>query len=127
MTSSIRLVLPASILLMLTGGSGLVWLFIATRPTLGPRWLFFFFSVLFIIGAALPLAAFLNQRFDSAHPVDLPILFRQSFWAALYLSGLAWLQLGRVLTPAIAFLLLFGFIVIEILLRIRERSQWKPQ
>lgn len=127
MTSPIRLVLPASILLTLTGSGGIAWLLIATRPTLGPRWLFFFFGVLLTIGAALPLAAFLNQRFDSAHPVDLPILFRQSLWAALYLSALAWLQLGRVLTPAIAFLLLFGFILIEFLLRIREHSQWKPQ
>ncbi|GAB4496819.1 MAG: hypothetical protein OHK0052_07350 [Anaerolineales bacterium] len=127
MTSPIRTVLPASILLTLIGGGGIVWLLIATRPTLGPRWLFFFFGVLLTIGAALPLVALLNQRFGGAYPVDLPILFRQSLWAALYLSALAWLQLGRVLTPAIAFLLLFGFILIEFLLRMRERSQWKPQ
>jgi hypothetical protein len=31
------------------------------------------------------------------------------------------------LTPALIMLLAIGFLAIEILLRLRERSQWKPQ
>jgi hypothetical protein len=51
---------------------------------------------------------------------------RQAIWVAIYLPTLAWLQIGRVLTPAMALLLAIGLILIEWLLRLRERSQWKP-
>jgi hypothetical protein len=44
----------------------------------------------------------------------------------IYFPILAWLQIGRVLTPAMALLLAVGFILIEWLLRLRERAQWKP-
>jgi hypothetical protein len=40
--------------------------------------------------------------------------------------ALAWLQIGRVLTPSLAFLLAVGFVLIEWLLRLREKSQWNP-
>ena len=39
---------------------------------------------------------------------------------------LAWLQIGRMLTLPLAVLLALGFLIIEYLLRLRERSQWKP-
>jgi hypothetical protein len=44
----------------------------------------------------------------------------------VYATTVAWLQLGRVLNVAIAVLLALGLAIIEWLLRLRERSQWKP-
>jgi hypothetical protein len=54
------------------------------------------------------------------------MVIRESIWVGLYWTTLAWLQLGRVLNLALAILLAAGFIAIEILVRLRERSQWKP-
>jgi hypothetical protein len=54
------------------------------------------------------------------------VIMRQSLWVGVYGATLAWLQIGRVLTLALAVLLALGLIVIEWLLRLRERSQWNP-
>jgi len=54
------------------------------------------------------------------------VILRQSLWIGIYFPTLAWLQLGRTLTPALAILLAVGLVLIEILLRMRERSQWNP-
>jgi hypothetical protein len=75
----------------------------------------------------LPFIAFLNRRFPSDPPPTPLVVVRQALWAGVYIPTLAWLQLGRVLTPALAFLLAFGLILIEWLLRLRERAQWKPE
>jgi hypothetical protein len=123
----VRKFLPAAVILALLGWSGLIYLFIYTRPTVGPRWLFFFLSVLAITGTTLPVMAFLNRRFPSTPPTTSVVVLRQALWAWIYFPTLAWLQIGRVLTPALALLLLLGFVLIEWLLRLRERSQWKPE
>ena len=47
-------------------------------------------------------------------------------WFAPRLPALAWLRIGRVLTPSMALLIAIGLILIESLLRLRERSRWKP-
>lgn len=116
----------AAILLALIGWGGLYFLFNLTKPTVGPRWLFFFLSVLALAGTSLPLVAFLNRRFPSKSPANVGVIVREALWIGIYFPTLAWLQLGGVLTPALAILLAFGLIAIEILLRMRERSQWKP-
>ena len=79
-----------------------------------------------VTGTALPIVAFLNRRFPSTPPVTRAIVLRQAIWFGLYVTTLAWLQLGRVLTSSVALLLAVGLLLIEILLRLRERSQWKP-
>jgi len=38
---------------------------------------------------------------------------------------LAWMQLGRVLTPFRAFLVAVGIVAIEFFIRLRERSKFK--
>jgi hypothetical protein len=118
--------LPAAIILSLLGWSGLIVLVNFTIPTVGPRWLFFFLSVLALTGTALPAVAFLNRRFPSSPPATNGAVFREAIWIGIYFPTLAWLQLGRALTPALALLMALGLIAIEILLRLRERSQWKP-
>lgn len=119
--------IPAAMVLFILGWGGLAALVIYTLPTVGPRWLFFFLEVLALTGTVLPLIAFLNRRFPSLPPPTAGVVVRQSLWFGIYGATLAWLQIGRVLTPALALLIAVGLILIEFLLRLRERSQWKPE
>ena len=125
-TPSINSFLPAALFLAIIGWGGLIALIYFTMPTVGPRWLFFFLSVLAVTAIALPLAAFLNNRFPSTPPATTGVILRQGLWVGIYFPTLAWLQIGRVLAPSLALLLAVGFILIEFLLRLREKSQWKP-
>jgi len=118
--------LPTAIFLFITGWAGLIALIITTLPTVGPRWLFFFLCVLALTGTALPITAFLNRRFPSTPPPTALVIVRQALWFAIYGSTLAWLQIGRVLNPTLAVLLAIGLGLIEFLLRLSEKSQWKP-
>jgi hypothetical protein len=54
------------------------------------------------------------------------VIVRESIWFGVYFPTLAWLQIPRVLTLPLALLLAMAFILVEWLLRMRERSQWKP-
>lgn len=118
--------IPTSLILMVLGWGGLYLLLTYTAPSGGTRWAFFFCSVLAVTGTALPLVAFLNRRFPSKPDPSAMIIVRQSLWFGVYLPTLAWLQIGRVLNLFIALLLAIGFGLIEWLLRLRERSRWKP-
>ncbi len=122
----VRTFIPAAIILAILGWGGLYFLVNLTIPTVGPRWLFFFLSVLALTGTTLPVIAFLNQRFPTNPPVNAGVIVREAIWVGIYFPTLAWLQLGQVLTPALSLLLAVGFLAIEVLLRLRERSQWKP-
>jgi hypothetical protein len=118
--------LPAALFLFIVGWGGLIALIITTLPTVGPRWLFFFLCVMAITGTMLPIIAFLNRRFPSTPPPTAMVVVRQSLWFAIYGATLIWLQIGRVLNPALAILLAIGLGLIEFLLRLSEKSQWKP-
>jgi hypothetical protein len=122
----VRKFLPAAIILAVIGWGGVLYVLLNTLPTVGPRWLFFFLSVLAVTGTSLPIVAFLNRRFPSVPSPTTAVVLRQALWVGIYFPTLAWLQIGRVLTPALALLLLLGFILIEWLLRLREKSQWNP-
>ena len=122
----VRTFFPAAIILAALGWGGLYFLLNLTIPTVGPRWLFFFLSVLALTGTSLPVIAFLNQRFPTNPPVSAGVIVREAIWVGIYFPTLAWLQLGQVLTPALSLLLAVGLLAIELLLRLRERSQWKP-
>jgi hypothetical protein len=58
-------------------------------------------------------------------PATQKVILRQSMWVGFFGSTLAWLQIGRVVTPAVATLLAVGLASIEWLLRLRERGQWR--
>ncbi|RMF47058.1 MAG: hypothetical protein D6755_05720 [Anaerolineae bacterium] len=123
---SVVSVLPTAFFLTVPGCAGLFWVVTQTLPTLWPRWLFFFWLTITGSGITLPFVTLLNRRFGGTSPVSHGILLRQSLWGGLYLATLAWLQLGRVLTPSVMLLLAAGFFLIEFLLRVRERSRWQP-
>lgn len=115
------------IILCLSGTGGLFYLFINTLPTLGPRWLFFFFLMIAVSGLALPVIAFLHKRFPSNPPAGDSVVIRQSIWVGIFVNGLAWLQLGRLLSYMFAVFLAVGLVLIEFLIRIREQSRWEPE
>jgi hypothetical protein len=123
----VRSFIPATIILCLLGWGGLFYLVFRTVPTVVPRWLFFFLSVLALTGTVLPVVAFLNLRFPSSPPPTAGVVLRQAIWVGIYIPTLAWLQISRVLSLALALLLALGFVLIEWLLRLREKSQWKPE
>ena len=122
----VREVAPAALVLALVGWVGLYWLLDSTRPTIGPRWLFFFLGVLAVSGTALPFVALFHRRFPSVPAVKMYTIVRQAIWISVYFTALMWLQISRFLTSSMAILIGVGIIIIEWLLRLRERSQWKP-
>lgn len=118
--------LVVAVILGGTGLLGLAMLFNFTLPTLGPRWLFFFFGSAAVSGLALPVIYFLHWRFPSPTPVTPGIIVRQAIWAGIYFDLLAWFQLGRVLSLPLAVGLATGLAGIEFILRLRERSRFAP-
>ena len=123
----LRTFLPLSVVLTLLGWGGLLIVIGATLPTLGPRWLFFFLGVLALTGPALPITYYLNKRFPSNPPVEDMVILRQALWFGVFGSTIAWLQLGRILTPGLLLILAVVFVLIEFLLRLFERSRWNPK
>lgn len=117
--------LPTAGIYAIVGWTGLVWVFQNTLPKVGPRWLFYFFWFLALTGTSLPFAAFLNRRFPGKSPATETVIVRQSIMVGLYGCILAWLQIGRVLTPTLGLMIAVGFILIEFFLRLRERSLWQ--
>jgi hypothetical protein len=124
--SFLRTFLPLSVVLTLIGWVGVILLIQNALPTLGPRWLFFFLGVVALTGPAIPVTYYLNKRFPSNPPVEGMVIVRQALWVGVFGSTIAWLQLGRVLTPALALIMAGVFVLIEFLLRLFERSRWNP-
>lgn len=119
-------VFVTTLFMVIVGWGGLALLVANSLPTIGPRWLFFFLLSLALSGTSLPVVYFLNIRFPSVPPVNPGVVIREAIWVGIYGDLIAWLQLGRILTPSLMGFIGVGFILLEILLRINERSQWKP-
>jgi hypothetical protein len=98
-----------------------------TQPTVGPRWLFFFLLTIAVTGTALPFAWLLRRRFAPQAPVPAGVLLRQGIWVGLYAGLLVWLQVNRSLDLSLAILLGLALIIFEWLLRLMERSTWRPE
>ena len=82
--------------------------------------------MLFASGFFLPLAWFINLRFPSNPPAESIVIIRQAILGGIFVSLLAWLQMGRVLTLLLGGIILIVLIVIEFFLRLWERGRWKP-
>jgi len=123
---SFKPILITSLILLGVGAVGLFLLFSLTVPTLGPRWLLFFLTTLAFSGLALPGAYFINLRFPSNPPAGAIVLVREALWVGIFADLIIWLQFGKVLNFALGAFLLIGFAVIELILRLRERSRYSP-
>jgi hypothetical protein len=124
--SSFKPYLPACLFMIFAGWGGVGWLIFFTLPAVWQRWAFFLLLIVALTGIALPITYYLNLRFPSKPPVTESIIVRQAIWLGIYGSILAWLQLGGIVQPWTIFILGFGLIAIEYLIRLRERSRWQP-
>lgn len=105
------------------GWLGLFFLIRMVVPRAGARWMFFVLLYVAVAGTVIPLAKFLNERFRGRYPEPPDwVSVRQGLWVGLYVATCAWLQIPRVLNLTIAFFLALSLMVIEIFLRLRERS-----
>lgn len=117
-------VLLTAFFLTVTGWGGLAVILINTVPTLGPRWLFYFFLFTGLSGLAMPVTDFINRRFPGKPPATANVIVRQSIWVGIYGCVITWLQLGRILNSGLVLFLAIGMIAIEMLLRMNERSRY---
>jgi hypothetical protein len=118
--------LAATLILLFLGLGTLGLTLFAFQPTVWPRWLFFFGLDLALTGLALPAAWFLNLRFPSVPPAEPHVIVRQATWVGVYAATLFWLQKDRLVSVWMAMGLALGLVAIEYLIRMRERSRWKP-
>jgi len=114
-------ILTTSIFLTILGGGGLVFIFIFFEPTLGPRWMFFFFLSIIGAGIALPFSYLIQRRFANQF-VPGKVLIREAIFFGIFFTLIAWLQLGRILTNLIIVVIAVGFVLLEMLLRMAENA-----
>ncbi len=113
------------LLMMLVGWGGLVVLMTYTLPFVWARWAFYFLLTIALTASALPATYFLNLRFPSDPPVGTEVILRQALWVGIYGAALVWIW--KFLTIQMAVGLAGGFILIEWLIRLRERSRFQPK
>jgi len=115
-----------SLILGIMGLFGLVFLIFFSEPTLGPRWLFFFFLTLSSAGFALPAVYILQRRLAKQY-VPVSVLLREAIFFSIFIDLCAWLQLGRIISNLIILILAAGFILLEVFLRMAEIAAFKPE
>ena len=117
-------VLFAALLMIIVGWYGLYTLVTTQIPRVGQRWLFFVLLHIAVTGTVMPFVRYLNIRLT---PITRPlpsggVIVRQSVWIGIFVVTCAWLQIPRVLTVPIMFVLALAFGVIEVFLRSREMA-----
>lgn len=118
--------LTAAIILFVLGLGLFALAVFALEPTVWPKWLFFFGGTLALTGLGLPAAWFLNLRFPSEPLAGAHVILRQASWVGVFGGLLAWLQQEGLVSLGILAGLGLGLFVIEYLIRMRERSLWRP-
>lgn len=116
----------SALIMAATGWLGLLLVMTGTRPTVGPRWLFFFLWTLAASGTSLPFIWLLNRRFAGGNTPQ-PVLLREALLVGLYAGLCAWLQINRSLNLPLALLLASGLVAIEWLLRSFDRGPWRQR
>ena len=117
-------ILLTAFILTFVGLTGLAVMVFFTEPTLGPRWLGYFFLTLLASGLMLPFVHIFQRRI-AKNPVSDGTLIREALWFGIYVDLIAWLQLGRVLNGLVVIFLAGGFIILEVLLRMSESALFK--
>lgn len=119
----------AGVLLAVGGWSGMLWLISNQLPTVPNRWAFYALLHVALTGTALPFIRLLHQRFSRQRGIFIGsgTLVRQAVWIGLLGTTFAWLRIPRLLSLPLAVVLILAIIIIEALLRLRERMQWHPE
>jgi hypothetical protein len=115
-----------SLILVVLGAGGLVFIVFFSEPTLGPRWLFFFFLTNCATGLALPVTYIMQRRLAKQY-VPVSVLLREAILFAIFIDLLTWLQLGRILSNLMILILAGGFILLEFFLRMAEKATFQPE
>jgi hypothetical protein len=113
-----------SLMLSIIGLGGISFVLFTLEPTLWPRWLFYFFLTMAGTGIALPLV-FIIQRRLAKKFVPGNVLIREGLFFGIFLDLIAWLQIGRITSNLIIFLLAGGIILLEVFLRMVEKATFK--
>ncbi|MBI5295388.1 MAG: hypothetical protein HY869_07915 [Chloroflexi bacterium] len=121
-----RAYLIPAFLMAILGWGGLYLVVNYTLPFVWLRWSFFLLWILALTGTALPFTYLINRRFPSDPPAEPNVIIRQALWVGVYGATLAWLQLGRLVSLYVWMGLAGGLIVVEYLIRLREKARWKP-
>ncbi len=121
-----RRIWPASLALFFLGTGGAVLLLTTTYPVLWARWAFFLCLTAAVTGFSMPIFAYLHHRFPARRPVTERTVLREGLLVGLYVGILAWLQLGRVLTPLSAFFPAVALLFLEGLLFFNEQHRKSP-
>ena len=119
--------MPLTLVLAIPGLFWLIYLVTSTLPNLGNRWMFFASAVLVVSGLSLPLVAYLNRIIEPFGPATYETVVREATMLGVYGGILLWLNKGQILSPGLALILGIGFILVELLIRLRNRSQWHPE
>ncbi len=114
----------SALLLSVIGLGGLAFIIITLEPTLWPRWLFYFFLTMAGTGMALPVSFIIQRRLAKQY-VPARVLIREGLLFGIYLDLLAWLQIGRIATNLVVFLLAGGLILLEYFLRMAEKATFR--
>jgi hypothetical protein len=125
--TSFRPFLASAIILFILGWGAAAYAVLMLTPVVGARWLLFFGATLGLISLALPVMWFLNLRFHSDPPAGAGVVVRQAIWVGIYGAMLVWLQQVRLVTIWSGLGLAAGLIVIEYLIRMREKARWQPK
>jgi hypothetical protein len=123
----IRSFFPLALMLAVPGWFWLIYLMTQTVPTLGNRWMFFVAAVLAVTGSSLPMIAYLNRIIKPFGPANYETVVRESTLLGLYSGILLWLNKGQVLSWGLTLILAVGVVLVELMLRLRSRSQWHPE
>ncbi len=121
-----RAYLIPAFLMAILGWGGLYLVVNYTLPFVWLRWSFFLLWILALTGTALPFTYLINRRFPNDPPAEPNVVIRQALWVGVYGATLAWLQLGRLVSLYVWMGLAGGLIVVEYLIRLREKARWKP-
>ena len=116
-------VLIASAVMFFGGATALAYLIFTVYPVLWARWAFFAALTFTVTGATMPLAAYLHRRFPGAKPTSEHTVLREGLFAGLYVGTLAWLQLGRALSPVSAAIPAVALLAIEALLLLNDAAR----
>lgn len=123
---SFRPFLLPTLVFLLGGWGGIVALVLYTEPQVWPRWALFALLFLALTGAALPIVYFFHLRFPSHPPATARVILRQAQWVGAYGLALLWLRWGNLLSLWLTLGIAGILLAIEWLIRLRERSLWKP-
>lgn len=118
----------AGAILAVGGWAGLLWLLLNTLPTVPNRWTFYALLQIALTGTALPVIRLLHRRFSRGGGlyVSWRVMVRQAVWVGLYGTLIAWLRIPRLLTTPLIAGVALALVTVELLLRLRERTQWRP-